>query len=146
MKLGGGFFFRHFWDKKENMRPLTVSTVFSLPWSISEESSKHDSCLLEEPSSTQPVKEGTCLYLFFLVWNMKLLSFFSSSAEHTHTRAHAPVAVSLPLMTGCVVGEGRKGNVYFRDVTTRSARRRNAANCVCVSVCVSKCVVAERVG
>lgn len=87
MKLGGGFFFRHFWDKKENMRPLTVSTVFSLPWSISEESSKHDSCLLEEPSSTQPVKEGTCLYLFFLVWNMKLLSFFSSSAEHTHTRA-----------------------------------------------------------
>lgn len=49
-------------------------------------------------------------------------------------------------MTGCVVGEGRKGNVYFRDVTTRSARRRNAANCVCVSVCVSKCVVAERVG
>lgn len=144
MKLGGGFFFRHFWDKKENMRPLTVSTVFSLPWSISEESSKHDSCLLEEASSTQPVKEGTCLYLFFLVWNMKLLSFFSSSAEHT--RAHAPVAVSLPLMTGCVVGEGRKGNVYFRDVTTRSARRRNAANCVCVSVCVSKCVVAERVG
>ena len=41
-----------------------MSTVFCLPWSISEESSKHDSCLLEEASSTQPVKEGTCLPLF----------------------------------------------------------------------------------
>lgn len=71
---------------------------------------------------------------------MKLLFFFSCFAD-TRARTH-PVAVSLPLMTGCVVGEGRKGNVYFRDVTTRSARRRNAANCVCVS----KCVVAEGVG
>lgn len=50
--------------------------------------------------------------------------------QYTHIHTHC----CWPLMTGCVVGEGRNGSEYFRDRTTRSARRRNAANCV--SVCV----------
>ena len=51
----------------------------------------HDSCLSKEASSTQPVKEGTCLPLFYFllfgIWSC-FPSFCPSLKTHTHIHTH----------------------------------------------------------